>query len=135
MALMTLDQFDEAQTVVRLTRRPQFLYARAGISHRAKALVIQARRRPKRDETTHIGAGFTATKKIGNAVIRNRAKRRLKAAAQQLLPEYGLPGVDYVFIARQFTATLAWQRLLDDMETALVSLAAKLDIENKNKVE
>lgn len=112
--------------VVRLTRRPQFLFARGGEVYRTRSLVVQARKRPKKDKSIHIGEGFTATKKIGNAVIRNRAKRRLRAASAKLLPLYGRAGVDYVFIARQHTPTLAWDQLLDDMEKALVSLASKL---------
>jgi ribonuclease P protein component len=106
--------------VVRLKTRPQFLFVRAGKSERRKGLVVQAR---TRRGATDIGAGFTATKKIGNAVVRNRAKRRLKEAARQLLPLHGVPGADYVFIARKDTATIGWQRLLDDMESALISLA------------
>jgi len=116
------EQVKKIQTgVVRLRTRPQFLFARNGKSERRKALVIQARRR--REAGQHIGEGFTATKKVGNAVIRNRAKRRLRAASQALLPRLGLPNHDYVFIARMDTATIGWQRLLDDMESALISLA------------
>ena len=106
--------------VVRLKTRPQFLFVRSGKSERRKSLVVQAR--PRNGSHT-IGAGFTATKKIGNAVIRNRAKRRLKEASRQLLPLHGVAGADYVFIARMDTATIGWQRLLDDMESALISLA------------
>ncbi len=109
--------------VERLRKRPQFVFVRSGISERRKSLVIQAR--PRGDESGHIGAGFTATKKIGNAVIRNTAKRRLREASRQLLPNHGTPGVDYVFIARKDTATIVWQRLLDDMESALISLRQK----------
>lgn len=110
--------------VVRLTVRPQFLFVRSGLAERRRSLVVQARRRADGD---HIGEGFTATKKVGNSVVRNRARRRLKAAAQQYLPQYGLPGTDYVFIARMDTAEISWQRLLDDMESALISLAAALE--------
>lgn len=110
--------------VVRLTVRPQFLFVRGGRSERRRSLVVQARRR--KDESPHIGEGFTATKKIGNAVIRNRAKRRLRAASRALLPQLGAPGTDYVFVARMDTADIGWQRLLDDMESALISLAATL---------
>ena len=110
--------------VVRLRVRPQFIYVRGGRSERRKSLVVQAR--PRRGEApgSHAGAGFTATKKIGNAVVRNRAKRRLREAARQLLPRLARPGWDYVFIARQETADIGWPRLLDDMESALLSLAA-----------
>ena len=110
--------------VVRLKTRPQFLFVRSGIIERRKALVVQARKR--RDDSLHIGAGFTATKKVGNAVIRNRSKRRLREAAYQLLGQHGRPGIDYVFIARQQTATIGWQRLLDDMESALISVGDQI---------
>ena len=114
------DKIISKKTVVRLTRRPQFLFVRFGESFRARSMVVQARKRRVGD---HIGEGFTATKKIGNAVTRNRAKRRLRAAAATLLPQHGVPQVDYVFIARKETGDIAWTRLLDDMEKALISLA------------
>ena len=70
----------------------------------------------------HIGAGFTATRKIGGAVIRNRAKRRLREIVRLLLPLHGQPGIDYVFIARATTPDRDWSRLVGDVESALVSL-------------
>ncbi len=115
---------DTSETgVVRLKTRPQFLFVRGGQSERRKSVVVQAR---VRKGGAQIGAGFTATKKIGNAVIRNRAKRRLREAASLLLPLHGRGGADYVFIARMDTATIGWQRLLDDMESALISLAEQI---------
>jgi ribonuclease P protein component len=115
---------DTSETgVVRLKTRPQFLFVRGGHSERRKSVVVQARCRKDSDQ---LGAGFTATKKIGNAVVRSRAKRRLREAANKLLPLHGLPGADYVFIARMDTATIGWQRLLDDMESALISLAEQV---------
>lgn len=110
--------------VVRLRVRPQFIYVRSGRAERRKSLVVQARKRAGGSPGSHAGAGFTATKKIGGAVVRNRAKRRLREAARQLLPRLARPGWDYVFIARQDTADIGWPRLLDDMESALLSLAA-----------
>ena len=110
--------------VVRLRVRPQFIFVRGGRAERRKSLVVQARKRAGDPPGTHAGAGFTATKKIGGAVVRNRAKRRLREAARQLLPKLARPGWDYVFIARQETADIGWARLLDDMESALLSLAA-----------
>jgi ribonuclease P protein component len=110
--------------VVRLRVRPQFVFVRHGRTEKRKALLVQARRRKGAAPGAHVGAGFTATKKIGNAVTRNRAKRRLREAARVLLPQLGKPGWDYVFIARMETADIAWPRLLDDMESALISLAA-----------
>ena len=62
---------------------------------------------------------------VGGAVTRNRCKRRLREAARLLLPVLGHPGFDYVFIARQGTADRDWPRLLDDVKSALVRLAAE----------
>ncbi|MEM8616399.1 MAG: ribonuclease P protein component [Pseudomonadota bacterium] len=96
---------------------------RSGRSERRRALVVQAR---MQKIPGPMGIGFTATKKIGNAVVRNRAKRRLREAARHLLPLHGVAGCDYVFIARLDTASTEWKRLLDDMESALISLAKQL---------
>ncbi|MEM7007322.1 MAG: ribonuclease P protein component [Pseudomonadota bacterium] len=106
--------------LVRLKRRSEFVFVRGGKSDRKRSVVVQARRRK---DGKHIGLGFTATKKVGGAVVRNRAKRRMRAAAALLLPEHGAAGFDYVFIARKDTSEVAWKRLLDDMESALISLA------------
>jgi len=77
-----------------------------------------------------IGVGFTATKRIGGAVVRNRAKRRLREAARLLLPGHGRAGHDYVFIARQGAAERPWPRLLDDVKSALIRLAAEDGVRN-----
>jgi ribonuclease P protein component len=63
--------------------------------------------------------GFTASRKVGNAVIRNRAKRRLRAAAAQVLPLQGSPGTDYVLIARATTAGRPYAALVADLAAAL----------------
>lgn len=82
--------------------------------------MVQMRQNP--DGGDMIRAGFTATKKIGNAVTRNRAKRRLREAAREKLPALGRPGHDYVLIARQSTVGRGFKDLLADLETALTSL-------------
>ena len=61
------------------------------------------------------------------AVDRNRAKRRLREAARLVLPLHARPSHDYVFIARGGTTAREWGRLLDDVKTALISLAAEYD--------
>ena len=105
----------------RLLRRPQFLAAAKGVSEARGGVVIQ--RLERGDGSPHVGMGFTATRKIGGAVQRNRAKRRLRQAARALLPDHGVPGSDYVFIARMGTTERAWDRLLDDVKSTLTRLA------------
>jgi ribonuclease P protein component len=105
----------------RLTKRPQFLAAAKGVSLARGAVLIQ--RLDRADGDPAIGVGFTATRKIGGAVVRNRAKRRLREAARALLPVHGVAGSDYVLIARQGTAERPWERLLDDVASALTRLA------------
>jgi ribonuclease P protein component len=115
-----IDQNPGPIAVERLRVRREFLYVAEGYSERRRLLVVQGRRRfPVRDIA---GEGFTTTKKVGGSVVRNRARRRLREASRLLLPLLGVPGADYVFIARQETGTAPWPRLLDDMETALISL-------------
>jgi ribonuclease P protein component len=114
-------------TVERLRARREFIFVADGVSERRKLLVVQVRRRPQPRNAA--GAGFTATKKVGSSVIRNRARRRLREAVRLLLPLHGVPGADYVFIARQDTGSAPWTRLLDDMESALLSLRRRLAAE------
>ena len=107
--------------IERLTSRPQFLAAAKGVSKASGAVVVQALDRG--DGRATVGVGFTATRKVGGAVVRNRAKRRLREAARALAPELARPGSDYVFIARMGTADRPWDRLLDDVKSALTRLA------------
>lgn len=105
----------------RLTRRPQFLAAAKGVSQARGAVVVQ--QLDRQDGQAAIRLGFTATRKVGGAVVRNRCKRRLREAARLLAPLHGRPGCDYVFIARMGTADRDWDRLLDDVKSALTRLA------------
>jgi ribonuclease P protein component len=111
----------EIRPIERLKKRADFLACAQAPSVAKGAVVVQAR---PRDETPLVRAGFTATKRIGNAVARNRAKRRMREAARLLLPEHARPGFDYVFIARGGVTKRPWDRLLDDVKSALIRLAA-----------
>ncbi|HXS40509.1 MAG TPA: ribonuclease P protein component [Stellaceae bacterium] len=107
--------------VARLRRRPEFLaVAKSGRRWAAPGLVLQAARRPEGSRLPPAPRiGFTASRKVGIAVERNRARRRLKAAAAAVLPQAGEPGFDYVVIARGETLTRPFADLLGDLETAL----------------
>jgi len=104
--------------VPRLKRRAEFLkVARVGRKWAAPGLVLQAFDRGAGDE--EIRAGFTVSRKVGNAVVRNRARRRLKAAAEKVLGDHGLAGHDYVLIGRQGTLTRSFPDLVADLRKAL----------------
>lgn len=83
--------------------------------------MLQARFR--NDGKPGVQVGFTASKKIGNAVFRNRAKRRLREVARAVLPHLAQPGWDYVLVARPgATVDRSFALLLSDLETALRSV-------------
>jgi ribonuclease P protein component len=110
--------------IERIRKRPDFLACAKAPSCARGAVMIQAR---PRDESSLVRAGFTATRRIGGAVERNRAKRRLREAARLLLPDLASPGFDYVFVARGGVTSRPWPRLLDDVKSALIRLAADRD--------
>lgn len=79
--------------------------------------------RPRRDGDAAIRVGFTVTKKIGNAVVRNRMKRRLRALARAILPSAGLAGADYVLIGRAGGVERDFQALSEELRRAAAKLA------------
>jgi ribonuclease P protein component len=114
--------------IERLKKRPDFLACAQAPACARGAVLVQARPRPDAEAAKPlVRAGFTATKRIGGAVERNRAKRRLREAARLLLPAHASPGFDYVFVARRGVTTRPWPRLLDDVKSALIRLAADRD--------
>jgi len=101
--------------------RPDFLAAARAARQGTASMLVQARNR--RDGSDRIRMGFTCSKKVGNAVARNRAKRRLREAARAVLPTHGKPGWDYVLIGRaEATAARPFEALKGDLEHALGKL-------------
>jgi len=93
---------------------------RRGAKAAMPSVVVEARARPADAETRPaVRIGFTATKKLGNAVTRNRVKRRLRAAADLVAPQHAKIGHDYVLIGRAKTAKTPFDTLLQDLERAL----------------
>jgi ribonuclease P protein component len=101
--------------------RREFLAVAKGDKQVRRGLVLQARsRKPDtRINAAAIRFGLTATKKIGNAVIRNRTRRRLRVLAHEILSAHGQPGYDYVLIGRAATKHRTWEGLRTDLRSAL----------------
>ena len=126
----------------RLKTRREFLRVAAARRKQVRpGLILQAARRttsptrpasqpagrdgngvPARDPREAVRVGFTASRKVGNAVARNRARRRLRAAAAEVLPRFGDAGTDYVLVARKATLERRYGDLVRDLHEALIQL-------------
>ena len=108
---------DAVKRPERLKCRAEFLrVASKGRKAPVHGLVLQAL---IRDDDGPAGIGFTVTKKVGNAVIRNRTRRRLREAARLLLGAAPVHGVDLVLIGRDTTRARPFAMLIDDLRRAL----------------
>src|SRR4029450_11278965 len=103
-------------------QRPAFLAANGGKRAPMPGFVLLVR--PRGDEDPTMRVGFTVTKKIGNAVIRNRMKRRLRAPARETLPDHGIAGADQVLIGREGGIERDYASLAAELKRALRKVAA-----------
>ena len=103
-----------------LTRRADFIAASRARRQSRPGLMLQARHRAEGESADPVRIGFTCSKKVGNAVARNRAKRRLREVARAVLPREGKPGWDYVLVAKPgATVDRPFEALLSDLHWAL----------------
>ena len=106
-----------------LSKRSDFVAASKAEKYVGKSIIIQAR--PNSLQTIRVG--YTASKRVGNAVARNRAKRRMRAAVAETLAFYGTSGTDYVLIGRaQTTCNTKFEELKDELICAFENLSVKL---------
>ena len=125
-----MDENTSTSALLRLKERKDFLAAAKGRKAGSGTLSLQGRRRRGHEsdkaDPSSIRIGFTCSKRVGNAVARNRARRRLKAAAAEIAPALAATGCDYVLIGRPQTIDCSFGRLKADMRRAFQQVTAKL---------
>ena len=125
--------------VLILKKRKDFLRAAKGVKSVFPSLILQAApslcspSKKLSDDACFLG--YTATKKIGKAHVRNKVKRRLRAAAALTFPNQALPKIDYVLIGRFNTADIPFDVLKKHMSQALSDVNSQLDNKEKSKNE
>ena len=102
-----------------LTRRADFLAANRGLRVARPGFVLLVNPNP----LDQVRFGITVTKKIGNAVVRNRMKRRFRALLRELLPVQGLPAHDHVLIGRDGGVEREFAKLREELTAALARAA------------
>ncbi len=116
--------------VGRLKKRSEFIKVTANGKKwvtRGFILVANAQREKSKPDLEYLPrVGFTATKKIGNSVVRNKAKRILRAISQEVLTSSNTPAWDYVIIARKTLTTSNYEDLKKDFRWAIKKLEAKI---------
>lgn len=116
-------------TLERIKTRTDYLsVAASGRRWVTPAFILQIKDAGDSDSDPRVG--FTVTKKVGNAVVRNRVRRRLKEAAREIFPVKASEGSNYVLIGRYACIDIAFKRIKSDMKWALQKLEAKADLKS-----
>jgi len=108
-----------SKRVPTLKKRSDFLRLRAGKRYSTKSLILETKASEPNAKTKSSRVGYTVTKKVGNAVIRNRIRRRLREIVSKTFPEKSLPNHEYVIIGKYGALTRNFASILKDLEQAL----------------
>lgn len=115
-----------------LKKRSEFLsVAASNKKFVTRSMVIQYIHNP--ENTDNVRIGYTVTKKQGNAVMRNRMKRRMRAAVREIFGEHAKTGYDYVLIGRWQLKDYAFEALKNDMIFALGHIHKKRHTDKKKE--
>jgi len=119
------------QPLARIVKRPDYLaVAQTRRKWVTPAFILQTK---AGESDSPPKAGFTVSKKVGNAVMRNRARRRLKEAARATIPTVGTAGWEYVLIGRQAAISYPFEKLCADLRWALAKLESGADLKSGNR--
>jgi ribonuclease P protein component len=116
-----------------LKKRKDFLKAAKDITMVTKNVMLQAACRLSDENVNNARIGFTATKKLGKANVRNRVKRRLRAIIQELYTDVTLDNVDYVLVGRFNTYSCSYQDLKKDIIWAFKKTNKMIQDRNNEK--
>lgn len=108
--------------VFTLKKRKDFLKAAKEFKIVTNGLILQAALNLSTNKTNHCFVGYTATKKLGKAYIRNKIKRRLRAAVSLVFANNALANINYVVIGRHNTSTISFDYLVENLRNALLSI-------------
>ena len=123
MTNFTTKNIVKVKVLETLVKRADFIAASKAEKFVGNSIIVQARY----NASENIRVGYTASKKVGNAVVRNRAKRRMRAAAMETLAQYGTAGADYVLIGRaKTTCNVKFEDLKFELIRAIKKLGARL---------